>query len=115
MERAQPFDANGDYSAAQTNVALKAAPGAGKSLFITDVIVSNGAVAGVIKLINGSGGATKIGPLYLSANGGASIRFDRPVRLSANTALCVTSTSATTHSVTVCGYIASRYFEYEKK
>jgi hypothetical protein len=97
---------NGEYSGAQTNTSLKAAPGAGLSLYMTDILISNGATAGSVKLIDGSGGATKVGTLYFAVNGGCAISFKTPIKLTANTALCVTSVSVTTHSVTVNGFTA---------
>lgn len=94
-----------DYASAQTNTSLKTAPGAGLKLYITDVIVSNGATAGNITLLNGSGGAVLL-ELYPGVNGGLSMPFRTPLVLSADTALCLTSTTVTTHSVTICGYTA---------
>jgi hypothetical protein len=94
-----------DYASAQTNTSLKSAPGAGLKLYITDVIVSNGATAGNITLLDGSGGTVKL-ELYPGVNGGLAHSFRTPIALSANTALCITSTTVTTHSVTICGYTA---------
>lgn len=94
-----------DYASAQTNTSIKTAPGAGLKLYITDVIVSNGAIAGNITLLDGSGGTVKL-ELYPGVNGGLAHSFRTPIALSANTALCITSTTVTTHSVTICGYTA---------
>ena len=85
---------------------MKAAPGAGLSLYITDIFFSNGAVAGNVTLLDGSGGAVKW-ECYPAINGGASETGMRnPIRLTANTGLFVTSTTVTTHTFTVNGYIA---------
>ncbi len=101
------WSAVGDaYATAQTNASLKAAPGAGLSLYITDVIMSNGATAGTMKLIDGSGGATKVGTMYFAITGGAALHFQTPIKLTANTALCLTSVTVTTHSVVVNGFTA---------
>jgi hypothetical protein len=94
-----------DYASAQTNTSVKATPGASLKLYITDVIISNGATAGNITLLNGSGGTVLL-ELYPAINGGAAMPFRTPIVLSADTALCITSTTVTTHSVTICGYIA---------
>ncbi|MBP8055066.1 MAG: hypothetical protein KA314_04460 [Chloroflexi bacterium] len=94
-----------DYASAQTNTSLKSAPGVGLKLYITDVIVSNGATAGNITLLDGSGGTVKL-ELYPGVNGGLAHPFRTPIALTANTALCITSTTVTTHSVTICGYTA---------
>lgn len=93
------------YSVAQTNASVKAAPGASLSLYITDIFVSNGATAGIITLLDGSGGTVKF-RAYCAVNGGAVLNLMTPIRLTANTALCITSTSCTTHSVTISGFTA---------
>ena len=95
-----------DYGAAQTNTSVKAAPGASLSLYVTDIQISNGATAGNVTLLDGSGG-TVLYELYPAINGGATLSLRNPIKLTANTALCVTSTSCTTHSVFVSGYIAA--------
>lgn len=94
-----------DYATAQTNTSVKATPGASLKLYITDIIISNGATAGNITLLDGSGG-TVLFELYPAVNGGAAVQLRSPIALTANTALCITSTTVTTHSVTICGYIA---------
>lgn len=99
------FFTSADYASAQTNATVQAAPGAGLSLYITDIIISNGATAGNITLLDGSGGTVKF-EIYPAINGGVSISLNQPIRLTANTALCITSTTVTTHSVNVGGYIA---------
>lgn len=94
-----------DYASAQTNTSVKAAPGASLSLYITDISISNGATAGNITLLDGSGG-TVLYELYPAINGGAVLTLRSPIKLTANTALCITSTTVTTHSIFVSGYIA---------
>jgi hypothetical protein len=94
-----------DYSGAQTNTSVKAAPGASLSLYITDLVISNGATAGNVTLLDGSGG-TVLFEIYPAINGGVSKEFRNPIKLTANTALCITSTTVTTHSIFVSGYIA---------
>lgn len=94
-----------DYASAQTNASVKAAPGASLSLYITDIVLSNGATAGNITLLDGSGG-TVLFEIYPAINGGATISLRSPIKLTANTALCITSTTVTTHSIFVSGYIA---------
>lgn len=93
------------YSSAQTNTSVKGAPGANLSLYITDIFVSNGATAGIITLLDGSGG-TVIFRAYTAINGGAVLNLMTPIRLTPNTALCITSTTVTTHSVTISGFTA---------
>lgn len=93
------------YAGAQTNTSVKAAPGAGLSLYVTDIFVSNGATAGIITLLDGSGG-TVLFRAYCAINGGVVMNLMTPLRLTANTALCITSTTVTTHSVTIAGFTA---------
>jgi hypothetical protein len=100
------FRASADYASAQTNTTVVAAPGASLSLYITDVIISNGATAGNITLLDGSGGTVLL-ELYPAINGGLTHSFRNPLKLTANTLLAITSTTVTTHSVTVTGYIAA--------
>ena len=100
------WSVSADYAAAQTNTSIKAAPGAGLSLYITDILISNGATAGNITLLDGSGGTVKW-EIYPAINGGCVSNLRTPIKLTANTALCITSTSCTTHSLTICGFIAS--------
>jgi len=95
-----------DYASAQTNTSVKAAPGASLSLYITDIQISNGATAGNVTLLDGSGG-TVLYEVYPGINGGATLTLRNPIKLTANTALCITSTTVTTHSVFVSGYIAA--------
>lgn len=94
-----------DYASAQTNTTVKAAPGAGLKLYITDVVISNGATAGNITLLDGSGGTVLL-ELYPAVNGGMTHSFRNPIALTANTLLAITSTTVTTHSVTISGFIA---------
>jgi hypothetical protein len=99
------WDVSADYAAAQTNTTVKAAPGAGLKLYITDVMISNGATAGNITLLDGSGGTVLL-EIYPAINGGAVMNLRTPIALTANTLLAITSTTVTTHSVFVSGYIA---------
>lgn len=99
------FFTSADYASAQTNTTVQAAPGAGLSLYITDIVISNGATAGNITLLDGSGGTVRF-EIYPPINGGVSISLRQPIRLTANTALVITSTTVTTHSINVGGYAA---------
>jgi len=107
VETAHPryFNARADYAGAQTNATVQAAPGAGLKLYITDIMISNGATAGNITLLDGSGG-TVIWEIYPAIAGGCVANFKTPIVLTANTLLAITSTTVTTHSVAVQGYIA---------
>jgi hypothetical protein len=101
------FGCVADHNTAQTNHSLIAATGsAATSLYITDIMISNGATAGDVKLLDGSGG-TVLWQVYLAINGGCAIQLQTPIKLTANTALCFTSTSVTTHTVAASGFISA--------
>jgi len=105
---ANAFRAAQNQSSAQTNTELVATPGAGKSLYITDIIISNGATEGNVKLVEDTGGtpADILEVMYFAINGGCVINLQTPLKLTANKNLGYTSVTCTTHSVAVSGYIA---------
>lgn len=80
-------------AAALTNTSLKAAPGAGRAHYITDIHISNEGTANTVQLLDGSGG-TVIWGSYFAVNGGENAHLDVPIKLTANTALCVTTSAA---------------------
>lgn len=101
------WKATAAYGSAQTDTVLQAAAGAGLSLYVTDIIISNGATAGNVKLVEKTASSTDILEiLYFAINGGAVINLKTPIKLTANENLGITSVDCTTHSVTVTGYIA---------
>lgn len=104
---AQPtlFKASENHATAQTANELVAAPGASTQLCITDIIVSNGATAGVVKLVENTGTPVDIfEDIYVGVNGGAVIPLQTPLCITTNTNLGFTSTTVTTHSVSVLGF-----------
>ena len=96
------FNASSDYAGAQTNATIQAAVAA-VSIFITDITLSNGAVAGNMTLLDGSGGSILF-EAYLAINSNLVVSLRTPIKLTANTLLAFTSTSSTTHAVNVTGY-----------
>lgn len=98
------FHVSVDYASAQTNATIKAATGASTAIYITDIMISNGATAGNITLLDGSGG-TVLFELYPAINGGVSLNLKNPIKLTDNTLLAITSTTVTTHSVFVAGFV----------
>lgn len=102
------WDVAENHTAAQTNNSLKGAPGASLSLYITDIIVSNGATAGNIKFVEDTAGTPVdlIEVVYLAANGGFVTNFRTPLKVTANKDFGFTSVTVTTHSITVLGFIA---------
>jgi len=101
------WSASAAYTGAQTAVEVVAAPGASLSLYVTDVIISNGATAGNVKLGEDTAALVdKIEVMYFAINGGAVMNLRTPIKLTANKNLGLTSVTCTTHTVTVCGYTA---------
>lgn len=102
------WSTNENHATAQTNNALVSAPSGSLSLYITDLIISNGATAGTIALVEDTGGtpATILGPYYLSANGGFCKKFATPKKVTAAKDLGFTSVTVTTHTITALGYTA---------
>ena len=100
--------ASEEETVAVTADEIKAAPGAGLSLYVCSFIVSNGATAGTYSLDEDSGGTPVIlvPNIYTAVNGGAVIKLDPCYRVAANQEIGVTSTTVTTGSYTVCGYTA---------
>lgn len=99
---------NENNATAQTDNPIKSAPGANLSLYITDIILSNGATAGTFLIEEDTAGAktTLLGPYYLGINSGMSKKFQTPVRCTANKDIGYTTVTVTTHTVTVIGYTA---------
>ena len=99
------FSVSADYGSAQTNTTIQAAV-ASVSINITDICISNGAVAGNVTLLDGSGG-TVLFEVYLAVNSMAVVSLRNAIRLTSNTLLAITSTSCTTHAVNISGFYAA--------
>ena len=96
-----------NQAGAQTDTVLQAAPAVGFSLYITDIIISNGATAGTVELVEKTASSTTImEKKYFAINGGLTHRFRTPIKVTAAENLGYTSVSVTTHSITVCGFTA---------
>lgn len=94
--------ANKNYTAAQTNNELIAAPGSGKAIYIVEIIYSTDA-ANNFKLVSKTASpATKFGPHYFPADGGmAPGRLGAPIKLPDNENLGFTSVGVANHTITV--------------
>ena len=96
-----------DVAAVTTDGTVHAAPGAGLSIYITDIVFSIGAATASSIFFEES--TTKVlGPYYLEAvaGRGMSVHFQTPKKITANTALLVTNTGSISFSVDVTGFIA---------
>lgn len=100
------FDASENNATAQTNNEIIAAAGASTCNCITDVVISNGATAGTVKIVEDTAGTPVdlIEIVYVAINGGAVMNFTTPLCGSANKNIGYTSATVTTHSVTVAGF-----------
>lgn len=97
---------NGTYTGAQTNTSLKAAPTL-DNLHITDILVTNDDTAAItVALLDGSGGTSLIGTQKVAKSGGFVMSLTTPIRLTAKTALCLTTTGTSNFSVFVAGFTA---------
>jgi hypothetical protein len=97
---------DGSTAAALTNKSLVAAPGAGKAIYITDIHFSNEGTANQAMLLDGSGGSALYNE-YMAANTARAQALKTPIKLTANTALCITTTAADHFIVDVGGYVAN--------
>ena len=90
-----------------TNLSMKAAPGVGMSLYITDVTVIQGATSRAFSLLDGSGG-TVLFKSVLGANAGQTYEFETPIKLTSNTALCLTSAGGSVGAMVLIGGFSNR-------
>jgi hypothetical protein len=96
-----------DTSTAQTDASVHASPGSGLSLYVTDIVISLGA-ASALNVFFEEGSTKVLGPYYLEAiNGrGMHISFKTPKKITAATALTVTTSASVAHAVDVTGFTA---------
>ena len=98
------WDVETEYTTQQTDATVKAAPGAGLSLYITDIYVS---AKGTVDVTLEEGTSTFKFRYYASGAGdGVTRNLRTPKKLTANTALTVTTSAAVTVTVGVHGYTA---------
>jgi hypothetical protein len=84
-----------------------AAPGAGLSLYVTEIMVS-ALTAQTIKIVEDAGGTPVdiVEIMYLPANGTVTMSLSTPIRVTANTNLGYTTTAAVATSIFFSGYTA---------
>jgi len=94
-------------SSALTDATVAADPGDGYSIFVTDIVFSTGA-ATACNIFFEEGASVVLGPYYLEAVAGRGlvIHFGTPKKITASTALTVTTSAAIAHGLDVCGYVA---------
>lgn len=103
----QLWSYHSDGSTALTDATVHAAPGAGLSLYVTDIIVGKDA-ATAMNIFFEEGATKVLGPWYLEAiaGRGLALHFQTPKKITPNTALTVTTSANIAHSVDVMGYTA---------
>ena len=103
----QTWSYHENSSNALTDTSVHAAPGASLSLYVTDIVCSTGA-ATAMNIFFEEGSTTVLGPWYLEAvaGRGLALHFGTPKKITANTALTVTTSAAIAHSIDVTGYTA---------
>ncbi len=103
----QAWSYHENSSSALTDASVHAAPGAGLSLYVTTIIVSTGA-ATALNVFFEEGATTVLGPYYLEAvaGRGLALTFQTPKKITANTALTITTSAAIAHGIDVTGFIA---------
>jgi len=96
-----------DSSSALTDATVHASPGSGLSLYVTDIVVSTGA-ATALNIFFEEGSTKVLGPYYLEAisGRGLAIHFGTPKKITAATALTVTTSAAIPHAIDVTGFVA---------
>lgn len=101
------FSTIATYAAAQTNAAVVAAPAAGLSLYITDIVIASGvnAAVGRLSLLDDLTTTGEKIRFRLKTDGNESYSLRQPIKLTAAKALGIT-TDATTCSIFISGYTA---------
>lgn len=96
-----------DSASALADQSVHADPGAGLSIYVTDIVVSSNA-ATAMNVFFEEGGTTVLGPYHLEAvaGRGMALHFQTPKKITVATALTVTNSAAITHTIDVTGYIA---------
>ncbi len=107
MRHPNAASATANYSAVQSNTTLVAAPGAGISIYLTDIIISANA-GGYVTLEEDPASAQTVivQRLNFADDGGCSISLSagNAIKLTANKALGVTSNTTDDFSITVAYY-----------
>ena len=95
---------NQRHTAAQTDATVKAAPGAGLSLYITDIYLS---ADGPTTITLEEGTTTRIFEYEAGGTGdGVSHSMRVPIKLAANTLLSITTVVVANINVLICGFTA---------
>jgi len=101
------FSISANYSGVQSNTALISSPGYHTSIFLTDLIISNGDTAGYVTIEEDTSDNQKIliQRQNLAINGVRASSFSDPIQVNPNNDLGLNSTTADDFSVTVGYYL----------
>ena len=88
------FNVRSVANTSDTNASLKAAPGAGLAIYITDITLNAGATARTWQLLDGSGGTVLWSYTTVANTPVACVNLAVPIKLTAATALCDTNGGA---------------------
>ncbi len=95
-------------AAAQSDVTVKAAPATGQSIYVTDIVISNGSANALTVLFEEGTTTGVLGTYYLPGTIGSNIQisFKTPKKLTAATLMSVTTTQAVSviYTIDVTGY-----------
>ena len=95
----------GSYSAAQSGTDIIISPGYHKSIYITDLIISNGDTAGTFQLYDTGTSAEMISEISLGVNSLFVSNFSQAFQFTPNRGVEIWSTTADDFSVTINYYI----------
>ncbi len=104
LVRSAPWAVNNDEDDADAAVELKAAPGAGKALYLTHVTISGQLLDVAVTLKDAT--TVILGPIQMQADGGSIYTkdFPNPLKLTDNAALNVFATNGVAFTVYVEGF-----------
>ena len=98
------WHASNEFTAAETDTTIKAAPGAGLSLYITDIYLACDAAVDVTLE---EGTTTLKWKYYAGGQGdGVALRLNTPIKIAANTLISVTTSGTVNVTLVVTGYTA---------
>ena len=96
-----------NFSTVQSNTALISSPGSHTSIFLSDLVISNGATAGYATILEDTADNQKIliQRQNLPVNGLSVNTFSQPLQVNPNTDVGITSSSADDFSITLSYYL----------
>lgn len=97
------WDVAAEYTTAQTDQELVAAPGVGFQLYVTDIYL---VAADAIDITLEKGGSSLLFKYYASAKGdGVGKGFKQPLKLPENTSITITTSAAVAVTAVLTGYV----------